>query len=73
MNKRVMTEIPTHCLIEVTISGVYGPAEPSVGLSEGVDQFKVMLGTLDVTDLIPSREHQCLYNMLLDELRGEPR
>lgn len=68
--KPTPTTIETECVIEVTISGTYSPAEPSTGLPEGIDNFKVMLGTKDLTDAIPDREHQCLYNMLLEELRS---
>jgi hypothetical protein len=69
MKKRI-PNIETQCLIDVAVFGSYSPAEPSVGLSEGISDFQIMLGSIDVTDAIPDREHQCLYNMLLDELRG---
>jgi len=68
MIKHRQLEVEIVSDITLTLKGVYSPADPSVGLRAGIDDFQVMMGPIDVTMAISQAEHDALYRVMLDEV-----
>lgn len=56
--------------LEVEVTGRFCKAEPSVGLSDRIEDFMIYLDGKEITDQVPEKEREAVYEILLTN-RGD--